>query len=84
MAKRARLVVTIQVETVPLPEGQEPAWRAGLSLLLQLLRGAHSETAQDHAPVCEPGNMLSTSALFVSAAVAEPMEVQDGDLVFMQ
>jgi hypothetical protein len=38
MAKRARLVVDLCVEFVPILENEVTAWRASLCLLLQLLK----------------------------------------------
>jgi len=38
MAKCARLVVELNVEFVPISQGEIMSWRAGVSLLLQLLK----------------------------------------------
>lgn len=41
MAKRAKFVVELQVAYVPMLEEHVQAWRASLSLLLQILKSNH-------------------------------------------
>lgn len=37
--------MTLQVDYIPLPPELEPAWRAGMLLLLQILQGSQEDTA---------------------------------------
>ena len=57
--RRAELVVEMKVEFIPLPKELEPAWRASLLLLLNLLKTGNCDgRGTDHSMQCmhETGN----------------------------
>lgn len=48
MTKRARLTIDLEVRFVPIADDEIGAWRAGVCLLLQLLREVRDEIERDH------------------------------------
>ncbi len=51
MARRLKLNFTLDVVMVPMPEGHVEAWRAGILLLLNILK--------DESLICAQGDLLA-------------------------
>lgn len=76
MTKRAKLEIELKVEFVQVPEDKVGTWRAGISLLLQLLyeeRGIYgTEIADESVDIDRVGDVgRSIPALFSLADVAK-------------
>lgn len=72
--------VLLQVEYVPLPVGREVSWRAGISLLLQVLKSVvwflYPEAEDEFMGIDADGDLDgSVAALFSLAYVTEGEEV---------